>query len=242
MRLSRFFVDLPLALGEHSLPEAQAHYIGRVLRLAEGDRVQLFNGLGQEYLATLLQVGKKTLSVQVDEVLPGLPESPLRIHLGQGLSRGERMDWAIQKATELGVTELTPIVSERCEVRLKDERADKRLAHWRQVAISACEQSGRSFVPVIHPPLALADWIAQCEAELKLVLHPVSAPLASHAAPASLAFLIGPEGGLNEAEVEQAQRGGFHPARLGPRVLRTETAPVVALALAQQLWGDFSPR
>lgn len=241
MRLSRFFVDLPLAMGEHHLPEAQAHYIGRVLRLAEGDRVQLFNGEGQEYLATLMQVGKKTVSVQVDEVLPGLPESPLHIHLGQGLSRGERMDWAIQKATELGVNELTPIVSERCEVRLKDERADKRLAHWRQVAISACEQSGRSTVPVIHPPLPLTEWLAQCKADLKLVLHPVSAPWGSHPAPGSLAFLIGPEGGLNDAEVHQAQGAGFHPARLGPRVLRTETAPVAALALAQQLWGDFNP-
>jgi 16S rRNA (uracil1498-N3)-methyltransferase len=240
MRLSRFFVDLPLALGEHQLPEAQAHYIGRVLRLAEGDSVQLFNGLGQEYLATLLQVGKKTLSVRVDEVMPGMAEGALRIHLGQGLSRGERMDWAIQKATELGVSELTPIVSERCEVRLKDERADKRLAHWRQVAISACEQSGRSTLPLIHPPVVLADWLAACEAELKLVLHPVAAPLSSHAAPASLAFLIGPEGGLSDAEVERAQQAGFHAARLGPRVLRTETAPVVALAVAQQLWGDFS--
>lgn len=240
MRLSRFFVDLPLALGEHQLPEAQAHYIGRVLRLAEGDRVQLFNGLGDEYLATLVEVGKKTVSLRVDEVLPGQPNSRLRVHLGQGLSRGERMDWAIQKATELGVDELTPIVSERCEVRLKDERADKRLAHWRQVAISACEQSGRSTVPVIHPPQLLADWLAQCDAELKLVLHPVAAPLASHPAPASLAFLIGPEGGLSDAEVEQARQAHFHPACLGPRVLRTETAPVVALAVAQQLWGDFT--
>lgn len=240
MRLSRFHVDLPLSLGEHLLPEAQAHYIGRVLRLAEGDRVQLFDGLGQEYLATLLHVGKKALSVRVDEVLPGLPESSLTIHLGQGLSRGERMDWAIQKATELGVAELTPILTQRCEVRLKDERADKRLAHWRQVAISACEQSGRSRVPLIHPPLPLTDWLDQCEAELKLVLHPVAEPLTRHPAPGSLAFLIGPEGGLSEEEVQQARQAGFQPARLGPRVLRTETAPVVALAVAQQLWGDFS--
>jgi 16S rRNA (uracil1498-N3)-methyltransferase len=163
----------------------------------------------------------------------------LQIHLGQGLSRGERMDWAIQKATELGVTEITPIFSDRCEVRLKDERADKRLLHWRQVAISACEQCGRSRVPVIHPPVLLAVWLKQTEAELKLVLHPVAEPLVSHAKPATLAFLIGPEGGLSDAEVEQAKDNGFHAARLGPRVLRTETAPVVALAVAQQLWGDF---
>ncbi|MGN8274698.1 16S rRNA (uracil(1498)-N(3))-methyltransferase [Pseudomonas sp. SMN5] len=239
MRLSRFFIDTPLSLGEHELPEAQAHYISRVLRMAEGDAVQVFDGSGQEFLGVLAEVGKKQVRVQLNEQFDGQPQSPLHIHLGQGLSRGERMDWAIQKATELGVNEITPIFSERCEVRLKDERADKRLLHWRQVAISACEQCGRSTVPVIHPPLLLADWLKQTEAGLKLVLHPVAEPLVSHARPQTLAFLIGPEGGLSEAEVEQAKSAGYHAARLGPRVLRTETAPVVALAVAQQLWGDF---
>lgn len=239
MRLSRFFIDAPLSLGEHDLPEAQAHYIGRVLRMAAGDNVQLFDGSGQEYLGQLLEVGKKTVRVVLEQALPGQAESPLHIHLGQGLSRGERMDWAIQKATELGANAITPILSERCEVRLKDERADKRLAHWRQVAISACEQCGRSTLPVIHPPLTLAEWLKASDAALKLVLHPVAEPLVSHDRPDSLAFLIGPEGGLSDAEVEQAQAAGFHAARLGPRVLRTETAPVVALAVAQQLWGDF---
>jgi len=239
MRLSRFFIDAPLRLGEHQLPEAQAHYIGRVLRLAAGDEVQLFDGSGPEFLGELVEVGKKAVRVELRERLAGQPESPLRVHLGQGLSRGERMDWAIQKATELGVAAISPILSERGEVRLKDERADKRLAHWRQVAISACEQCGRSTLPLIHTPITLADWLRQVEADLKLVLHPVAEPLASHAKPGSLAFLIGPEGGLSEAEVVQAQQAGFHAARLGPRVLRTETAPVVALAVAQQLWGDF---
>lgn len=239
MRLSRFFIDAPLSLGEHELPEAQAHYIGRVLRMAEGVALQVFDGSGTEFRGTLVEVGKKRVRVQLNESFAGQQESPLRIHLGQGLSRGERMDWAIQKATELGVSEITPIFSERCEVRLKDERADKRLLHWRQVAISACEQCGRSQVPVIHPPVLLADWIKQARADLKLVLHPVAQPLESHAKPASLAFLIGPEGGLTDAEVELSHSAGFLPARLGPRVLRTETAPVVALAVAQQLWGDF---
>lgn len=239
MRLSRFFIDAPLSIGEHELPEAQAHYISRVLRMAEGDAVQLFDGSGQEFRARLLDVGKKRVVVQVDESFNGQAESSLRIHLGQGLSRGERMDWAIQKATELGVSEITPIFTDRCEVRLKDERADKRLLHWRQVAISACEQCGRSRVPMIHPPLLLADWLKHTEAQLKLVLHPVAEPLTSHASPETLAFLIGPEGGLTDAEVDQAKTAGFQAARLGPRVLRTETAPVVALAVAQQLWGDF---
>ena len=239
MRLSRFFIDAPLSLGEHELPQAQAHYIGRVLRMAEGDALQVFDGSGMEFRGTLVEVGKKQVRVQLDESFAGQDESPLQIHLGQGLSRGERMDWAIQKATELGVSEITPIFSERCEVRLKDERADKRLLHWRQVAISACEQCGRSRVPLIHPPVLLADWVKQTQADLKLVLHPVAQPLESHAKPQTLAFLIGPEGGLSDAEVEQAHGAGFLPARLGPRVLRTETAPVVALAVAQQLWGDF---
>jgi 16S rRNA (uracil1498-N3)-methyltransferase len=239
MRLSRFFIDAPLSLGEHELPEAQAHYIGRVLRMTEGDALQVFDGSGTEFRGTLLEVGKKRVRVQLDDSFAGQPESPLRIHLGQGLSRGERMDWAIQKATELGVSEITPIVSERCEVRLKDERAEKRQAHWQQVAVSACEQCGRSVVPVIHSPVPLADWLKRTEADLKLVLHPVAEPLTSHDKPDTLAFLIGPEGGLNDAEVEQAKDTGFHAARLGPRVLRTETAPVVALSVAQQLWGDF---
>ncbi|MCQ4311406.1 16S rRNA (uracil(1498)-N(3))-methyltransferase [Pseudomonas stutzeri] len=238
MRLSRFFIDAPLSLGIHALPEASAHYISRVLRLSAGAAVQLFDGSGDEYRGELAEVGKKHVNVELREQLRGLPEPMLRIHLGQGLSRGERMDWAIQKATELGATEITPVVSERCEVRLKDERADKRLAHWRQIAISACEQCGRSIIPIIHPPTPLHEWLA-IEAELKLVLHPVAEPLSAHQPPATLAFLIGPEGGLTDAEVEQARLSGFRPARLGPRVLRTETAPVVALSLAQQLWGDF---
>lgn len=238
MRISRFFIDAPLSLGTHDLPEASAHYISRVLRLSTGAVVQLFDGSGQEYRGELVEVGKKHVKVELREQLAGLSESALKIHLGQGLSRGERMDWAIQKATELGATEITPIVSERCEVRLKDERADKRLAHWGQIAISACEQCGRSVIPAIHPPMSLQEWLA-VEADLKLVLHPLAEPLTTHQRPATLAFLIGPEGGLNDAEIEQARSAGFQPARFGPRVLRTETAPVVALSVAQQLWGDF---
>jgi 16S rRNA (uracil1498-N3)-methyltransferase len=214
MRLSRFFIDAPLALGQHELPEAQAHYLGRVLRHAAGDAVQLFDGSGNEFLGELIEVGKKRVRVELSAAFPGLTESPLQIHLGQGLSRGERMDWAIQKATELGANQISPIVSERCEVRLKDERADKRMAHWRQVAISACEQCGRSIIPLIHAPISLDDWLQQVDAQLKLVLHPVAEPLANHAKPESLAFLIGPEGGLSESEVKQTKAAGFQAARL----------------------------
>lgn len=239
MSLPRFFVAAPLALGVHDLPEAQAHYLSRVLRLTVGAAVQLFDGSGQEYIGELTSVTKKAVQVELHESLVGLPEPSLQIHLGQGLSRGERMDWAIQKATELGVAEITPLFTERCEVRLNDERMQKRLEHWQQIAISACEQCGRSKVPVIHVPQSVKDWQASVAADLKLVLHPVAQPLTEHAAPNTLAFLIGPEGGLTDAEVAHAAEQGFLPARLGPRVLRTETAPIVALSVAQQLWGDF---
>ncbi|HZJ93240.1 MAG TPA: 16S rRNA (uracil(1498)-N(3))-methyltransferase [Thiopseudomonas sp.] len=239
MSLPRFFVAAPLALGVHDLPEAQAHYLSRVLRLTVGAAVQLFDGSGQEYIGELTSVSKKAVQVELRECLDGLPESALQIHLGQGLSRGERMDWAIQKATELGVAEITPLFTERCEVRLNDERMQKRLEHWQQIAISACEQCGRSKVPVIYAPQSVKDWQATVQAELKLVLHPVAQPLTEHTTPSTLAFLIGPEGGLSDAEVAQAAEYGFQPARLGPRVLRTETAPIVALSVAQQLWGDF---
>ena len=239
MSLPRFYVDAELALGTVDLPEATSHYLSRVLRLAVGAQIQLFDGSGEEYLGVITAISKKVVSVELTEQVAGLPNSSLVIHLGQGLSRGERMDWAIQKATELGVTEITPLFTERCEVRLNDERAEKRLAHCRQIAISACEQCGRSRLPVIHPPKLVPEWMQALQADLKLVLHPVAQPLTAHQPPNSLAFLIGPEGGLTEAEVAQAADAGFLPARLGPRVLRTETAPVVALSVAQQLWGDF---
>lgn len=240
MRLSRFYIAQPLTTGTVTLPESSAHYISRVLRMQAGDALQLFDGSGQEFLGRLTEVGKKTVTVELESSQPGQPDSPLHVHLGQVLSRGERMDWAIQKATELGVTEITPLFSERCEVRLNTERMQKRLEHWRQIAISACEQCGRSSVPVIHAPIAVEQWQHTVEADLKLVLHPTASPLASHARPASIALLIGPEGGLSDAEVSAAQHAGFHAACFGPRVLRTETAPVVALSLMQHLWGDFA--
>ena len=214
--------------------------MGRVLRLGPGAQVQIFNGSGQEWPGEILEVSKRAVRLSLSAPSQGLPESPLRIHLGQAMSRGERMDWAIQKAVELGVTDITPLFTERCEVRLQGERADKRQQHWQQVAVSACEQCGRSYIPLIHPPVALSDWLTHQEADLKLVLHHrTEQDLRSLPTPASLAVLIGPEGGLSAQEIAQAEAADFHPARFGPRVLRTETAPVVALSLAQQLWGDF---
>lgn len=240
MRLSRFYINQPLQAGTLELPEASAHYISRVLRMKTGDKVQFFDGSGQEYPAMLTEVGKKAVTAELAAAIAGQPEPVLHTHLGQVLSRGERMDWVIQKATELGVSEITPLFSERCEVRLNAERLQKRLEHWQQVAISACEQCGRSKVPLIHPPMPVERWQEQVKADLKLVLHPEATALASHQPPARLALLIGPEGGLSDNEVSAAQTAGFQAACFGPRVLRTETAPVVALSLAQYLWGDFS--
>ena len=240
MRLSRFYISTPLTAGRFTVPEASAHYISRVLRMQVGDALQLFDGSGLEFQGSIIEASKKSVVVELQAGQPGQPESPLQVHLGQVLSRGERMDWAIQKATELGATEITPLFSERCEVRLNDERIQKRLEHWQQIASSACEQCGRSRIPVIHSPIPVSLWQSQIKADLKLVLHPEAQPLASHARPQQLALLIGPEGGLSENEVSAAQAAGFHAACFGPRVLRTETAPVVALSLAQLLWGDFA--
>ncbi|GGJ09535.1 16S rRNA (uracil(1498)-N(3))-methyltransferase [Halopseudomonas pertucinogena] len=240
MRISRFYLDAPLASGEQSLEGDLAHYIGRVLRLGPGAPVQIFNGSGQEWPGEILDVSKREVRLALGAPVSGLAESPLQIHLGQAVSRGERMDWAIQKAVELGVAEITPLFTERCEVRLQGERADKRQQHWQQIAVSACEQCGRSRVPAIHAPVALADWLTGLQADLKLVLHHrTDQDLRSLPAPATLGLLIGPEGGLSAGEIDLAEAAGFHAARFGPRVLRTETAPVVAVGIAQHLWGDL---
>lgn len=240
MRISRFYLDAPLGQGEQVLEGDLAHYISRVLRLGPGAPVQIFNGSGQEWPGEVLEAGKRQVRISLNAPQAGLPESPLQVHLGQAMSRGERMDWAIQKAVELGVAQITPLFTERCEVRLQGERADKRQQHWQQVAISACEQCGRSVVPTVNPPVALTDWLATLNTDLKLVLHHrTSQSLSSLTPPQTLGLLIGPEGGLSATEISQAEGAGFHATRFGPRVLRTETAPVVALSIVQQLWGDL---
>lgn len=237
----RFFVPFPLvAHSEIDLPDEVAHHLVRVLRSEAGTRFTLFNGAGGCHGAELVEAGRKSARARLLEFRADNHQSPLRTHLGQVMSKGDRMDYAIQKATELGVTEITPLTSERCELRLRgDERADKKLEHWRRVAISACEQSGRNLVPVIHEPMTLADWSTQQQAELCLVLAPAVAGALPGEKVSSVALLIGPEGGLSEAELAAVQARGFRPWQLGPRVLRTETAPVAALAVLQSRLGDF---
>ncbi len=241
MRSPRVYQPQPLSEGaELSLNDSAVQHLGRALRMRPGESIRLFDGAGNEHQAELVELSKRAIRVRVGAVIDNPTESGLEVELGQVMSRGERMDYVVQKATELGVSRIVPLFSERCEVKLNPERQAKRVDHWQQVAISACEQSGRSRVPDIAMPQPLSQWLQQCDCELKLVLHPDAAmPLAQRQAPASAGLLIGPEGGLSDAEIEQARAAGFESLRLGPRVLRTETAPVTALSVLQYLWGDL---
>ena len=241
MRNPRIFSDQPLqADSSIELSESAANHVGRVLRMQPGEPLVLFNGQGGAWQASVVSVSKKAVSVAVQSFMAGDAQSPLVIELGQTLSRGERMDYAIQKATEAGVTAITPLWSERCEVKLHADRLDKRVRHWQQVAISACEQCGRNVVPVIHMPQTIEQWLASRKTDLGFVLHHRSEQkLSGYQPPQSVSLLIGPEGGLSAAEIALAERHQFHALTIGPRVLRTETAPVVAIALMQYLWGDY---
>ena len=239
MRLSRVYTPQPLASGvEVALDEQRSHYLGRVLRLAVGARVQVFNGDGNEYPAEIVAAGKKELRLRLGDATQPDTESPLHTVLGLGISRGERMDYAIQKSTELGVSVIAPLFTEHCEVRLDGERLDKRLEHWRGVAISACEQCGRVCPPAIETPRALADWVGSNPAGLKLLFdHTQQNQLPAQRPAQGVALLIGPEGGLASGEIDKALAAGFSGIALGKRIFRTETAPVAALSVLQYLWG-----
>lgn len=241
MRIPRLYVDQPLNTGAVIDLNAEAsRYLGAVLRMEAGRPLIVFNGQGGEFLATVHSASKKQVSIGIGPHNGIDRESPLAVHLGIGLSKGDRLETVIQKATELGVSAITPLFTSRSEVRLNSERTDKKLAHWQQIAISACEQCQRNRVPVIHPPVPLEGWLTERDETLKLVLHHRSDKALAHAErPASVALLIGPEGGLDEQEIAQAQAHGFQPLTLGPRVLRTETAPMAALSIVQFRWGDF---
>lgn len=222
-------------------PEPSRH-LTRVLRLGVGDSVTLFDGSGGEYPSKIMAVDKNNVRVMTGSLLQRECESPLDIHLGIAISRGERMDWIVQKSTELGVTSLTPLLTEHTGVKLDGDRADKKILHWQQIALSACEQSGRNRPPTIHPLQALDRWLASTVAERKFVLHHRADTInEGDETPADIAILVGPEGGLSDNEIETAARAGYIALRLGPRVLRTETAPLAAIAILQGLWGDMRP-
>jgi 16S rRNA (uracil1498-N3)-methyltransferase len=223
-------------------PSASQH-IARAMRMQVGDSLTLFNGCGGEYDAIINSVGNKTVQVAVGEHRAIESESPLAVHLAIALSRGERMDWIVQKATELGVASITPLVTERVEVKLKGDRAEKKRLHWQRIAVSACEQCGRNQVPDVSVLQPLGQWLASTEADCKLVLHHRAAALSTITQkPNRLALLVGPEGGLSADEIAAAQASGFLALTLGPRVMRTETAPLAALAILQARWGDMNPQ
>lgn len=244
MRLTRVFVDLPLAPGARVvLPESAGAHLVRVLRLREGEACVLFNGDGHDYDATLLSAGKRGVEAQVNDVRAIDNESPLRLVLLQGIARGEKMDLILQKATELGVAAIAPVFADRTEVRLDGDRLEKRVAHWRSVVASACEQSGRARIPELLAPRGLSEAAGALDADaLKLTLDPLGEHRFDKLLPVSAAGIvigIGPEGGWSEKDRVILRNAGFTGLRLGPRVLRTETAGLAAIAALQAKFGDL---
>lgn len=241
MRIPRIYCDVPLdTQREVTLDDRACHYIRQVLRLKSGAPLTLFNGNGHDYDATLLTCHKEGCTATVSVRGDAEPAPPLDIHLAIGVSRGERMDLVLQKSVELGISRITPLFTERSVVRLQQERLRRRETHWLGVAISACEQSGRRRLVTIDPATGIDELLSR-PAENGVILQP-DATLALPALPnpaGRLSLLVGPEGGFTAAEAEQAVAQGYRPVRLGPRVLRTETAPLAAIAIAQAIWGDL---
>ncbi len=242
MRQSRVYTSQSMSLADQvELVGSTSHYLTRVLRLAKGDPVTLFNGDGWDYSGEVCEIqGQRILVNLLDSKVPG-NESPLKITLVQAISRGERMDYSLQKATELGVFCIQPVTSRRVEVRLDNARQAKRLAHWQRLVISACEQSGRAVVPNVNAPLSLDEWLADKAATPRLVLDPLAKITISSFSVIgdAISILIGPEGGFTDEEMEQAQASGLTAVSLGPRVLRTETAGPVAISVLQASAGDL---
>jgi 16S rRNA (uracil1498-N3)-methyltransferase len=230
--MSRFFAPIVLTVGQTvSLPETIFHHWVRVLRAQVGDQATLFHGQGGEFLVTLTEISKKSAMVRVESFDPIDRTPSTQVTLGQVMSKGDRMDYAIQKATELGVHQIQLLISERCEMRLKYDRDQKKIEHWQQVAIAACEQCGMNRIPQILPPLPLEDWLQTVDQPRRFVMSLSSQPVQPNFADQRPAcVLVGPEGGLSEAEIVQCEQAGFVRWQLGQRVLRTETAPIVALA------------
>ncbi|GAB1262841.1 16S rRNA (uracil(1498)-N(3))-methyltransferase [Aurantivibrio plasticivorans] len=241
MRVPRIYFDGTLeADGIIELPDHTAHYLRSVLRLEAGRNLVLFNGQGGEYVSSIAEATKKRVICTVGSFNNVTTDSPLAIQLAIGISKGDRMDWIMQKATELGAKSIQPLFTERTEVKLKADRLEKKLHHWRQIIINACEQSQRTSIPTLNAPLIFSDYLAACETETRLILDPHKAQsLNANAAPTAVALLVGPEGGFSEGEVEQAHSERFMSWCLGPRILRTETAPIAAISVLQDRWGDF---
>jgi 16S rRNA (uracil1498-N3)-methyltransferase len=242
MRIPRLYHPETIqSLGTLALSDDAAGHIGRVLRMKEGQEVLLFDGSGHEFPATITSVGKKNVDVEIREKIAVSIESPLDLHLGQVISRGDKMEFTIQKSVELGVNTITPLISERCGVKLDAKRFEKKLQQWQKIAISACEQCGRNTIPVIRPIMSLEEWCAERSDALKLNLHP-RAKYSINTLPEpvkKVRLLIGPEGGLSAQEIEMTEQYQFEETLLGPRVLRTETAALTAITALQVRFGDL---
>lgn len=242
MRVPRIYHPNPIESASIvQLSEDAAGHVGRALRMQPGQEVLLFDGSEFEYLASITEVTKKSVTVEIQSKTETDVESPLDIHLGQVVSRGDKMEFTIQKSVELGVNTITPLLSERCGVKLDAKRFEKKLQQWQKIAISACEQCGRNKVPVIRPIMQLEDWCEEEYQGLKLNLHP-RAPYSINSLPEPVQrvkLLIGPEGGLSDGEIEMASEQNFEQTLLGPRVLRTETAALTAITALQVRFGDL---
>lgn len=241
MRMPRIYTpqtlssDLSLSLEE----QASAHLM-RVLRMKEGQAIELFDGSGQAFQAEIIALHKKTLDARVLQQLPEQQPSPLQSEIALAVSKGDKMDWIVQKATELGVNTISPVISTRTDVRMDEKRWQKKHASWLQIMQGACEQSGRNHLVTIHPVQPLKNWLINCQAQTKLICHlEQSTRFADIDSSKDIAMCFGSEGGFSDEEVELARAKGFIPVSMGPRVLRAETAPLAALAIAQSQWGDF---
>ena len=242
MRIPRIYTNQ--ALSENTsvtLDAAAAHYVTKVLRMKSGRPIILFNGQGGEYKGYVAIIDKKLTSIDVEAFVNAQPESKLNTSLGMCLIKNDRMDWLLQKATELGVSTISPLISTYTDNKLPAERIDKKMQHWRQILISACQQSGRTRLPSIEIPQPLSQWLEQADAACKLVLHPYkTAGIDTLELPsANIALLIGPEGGLSESEVDSAIEQGFSACSLGPRMLRAETAALTTLSILHYRFGDL---
>ncbi len=242
MRKPRIYHPAPLSVGQDvALSDDAANHVGRVLRMTAGQPVQLFDGSNQVFDAEITRADKKNVIVNVQSREADNRESPLHIHLGQVMSRGEKMEFTIQKSIELGVSLITPLFSERCGVKLDAERLNKKIQQWQKIAIAACEQCGRNQIPEIRPAMDLEAWCAEPDAGLKLNLHPrASASINTLPLPVErVRLLIGPEGGLSADEIAMTAQYQFTDILLGPRVLRTETTALTAITALQVRFGDL---
>lgn len=241
--MTRIHVDVPLRADEMlTLPDDAARHVGQVLRMRAGEPLVLFNGEGGEWRAVLTAVERRSVQARIEARVDVDRESALDLRLAQCVSKGERMDYTIQKAVELGVTAIQPLLSARSVVKLDEERWERKLDHWRGIIVSACEQSGRTRVPALAPVLKFDRWLGGIDtaAQPHLVLAPgATTGLRTLPKAAAATLLVGPEGGLSDEEIQLATRRGCTALNLGPRVLRTETAGVATLAALQALWGDL---